>query len=253
MILIYTDSRSEFSEIFKSSDYSVPFVDKTILELSLDIWISAAKKMEEELVVYFPESWNLEGNSYDNFIDIIKTSPNTLIIIVAANEVLSDGIEHDKVILAKTNPGVLYENILWSNGNMPTIKTEGGMELQVIDIENYIDISSDYMNGTEGYNPNAVLSYGNPVILGRVDDNSTICGPCYISEDSVITNSTIFPGSVILGSKVTDSEVFASVLHDTTIVDSRVKDSVLSGSVVLNTNLKSSTVPNGARLSGRKV
>lgn len=253
MILIYTDTRSDFSKIFNTSDYAVPFVDKTLLELSLDIWAAAAEKLGEELVVYFPDNWNLEGNSYTNFMDIVRKNSGHVIVVAGAAEVPADGIDTDKIVLVKDHPGTLYGNIVFSNGAFPSVKNEGGLELETVDTSNYIDVSSDYMENSEGHNPNGVVAYGRPVILGRVDENSVICGPCFISEDSEVTNSTILPGSVILNSRITNTEVFASVIHDSLVTDTKIRESIISGAVVIKTNLVASTVPHGAKLSGRKI
>lgn len=254
MILIFTEQESELASIFSMPAYKVPVVDTTLLDVSFRYWEAAVEAREEALKVYVPELWGVEGvNTYRDMFSVFLNNKDEVIVITSPEMIPVDGIPDHKIEMVKENPGVLYDNILFSNGIPTKVKKSGGLELETMDRNSYLESSINYLNDAKGHVKEEIVYYGNPVVLGKVDDRSVICGPCYISEDSDISNSTVFPGSIIISSKIVDSEVFASITHNSLVTESKIRESLITGSVITNTTLTSSTLPNGAKLSGRKV
>lgn len=255
------------SEYFQEEDYNIPFLGSTLFDFVVDSYRRFAESIDQELSVYVPNGWELEGCiNYSNIPNNLSEEDYELIFFTDLFTLpISDySIEDyhflkqypDKLFSHKTGlkMGYLTRNSNIENSQLPE-SLIGFHNLLEINHSNFLDLNKNLVNRVKSLSEH-ISDYGESVILCDRNNinNSQICGPCFIGKEVVVYNSIIYPGTILTGrSFVKNSEIFESFICESRIEESFIKNSLVAISEVNGLSLNDSVLPRGGvLLGGRK-
>lgn len=252
MKIIYYNKDSDIEDVFQLHAAKIPILASTLLETSVSLWKSIADNLSEQVSFHFPKNWQefAEGEFYSDLTIDLHFSGPEYIVFTNALELPMYGLSKEDLRIVAGNKNKMLGNIAFADSiHLKSAAERTNYNPVEITLDNYLSVSYDMLKDNEGYGTADNL-FGNPIIVGTVE-NSTVCGPSYISEDSQVVDSLIYPGSIVISSQVFTSEVFNSLVHSSKLAKSKLKDSILTSAVVEQTKLSSSVVPKGAIIRGK--
>lgn len=260
---------------FGKPDCKVPFLATDLVSFFTMGFLRLGSDLGEDAEIYIPESWrdDLGDSPYFTYYNtstsqVLHDSQKKEYELVFLSSLYSLFVgDMDKADIAhlKQNPEKLFLSrgvlggYLKKGQDMPAPESFSGFScfLTLTD-DNYLRINQDLVSNLSAKSINEVPArvYGNPLILSsNIGGNTTVCAPCYIGKDVVVTDSYIGPGTILRGNtRVINSKVFGSYLEDTEISESIVNDTVSSSSLIDDIELDIARLPFGSVIRGaRKI
>lgn len=250
----YSDLNVFFGGI---STQEIPFLNSSMLKFT----VMNLLLEEERPTIYAPWEKTAVYEHYDgNIVKILESSgkPAETIVLISPASVMAAPFSRDDIVYLQQNPGKLFSrngiiagHIL--DSELPTAPTEtlenGFSNFVAVGLDNFLHVNQALVGQLRVQSSEYTgRRFGSPTVLSDKIQNSTICGPCYIDEDSSITNSYIGPGSVVLKSTIDDSTVLSSFVDDSFIDNSTIEDVLVTNSTVSGIALKNSKIPHGGFL-----
>jgi len=269
-VFIY-DNPNELNNLFGEPDYRVPFLSTNLLNFATMGILRNAAQVGEGHTIYIPDWWSDISNIslyslYTNVAQTLEAEQSReyeLVFLMSLFSVMVGDFSKEDIAFLKQNPGKLYQNngviggYLEKEQAMPAPEDfEGFDAFWQLTPSSYLRINQQLvgqlsLNTVKADESNTI--YGAPALLSSSVQNSTICAPSYISENSTIVNSYIAPGSIVTGDvTISGSKVFGSFVNDANIINSVLTDSIVSGSVVDGLQLKESIIPQGSLLQNER-
>ena len=254
MIVIYREQKSTLANTFGTTEYHLPYLDKTIGEVSASLWSHLGAKE-----FWYPASWNVKGQTYTS-IDDIRLPQNQIIVWTGINllphEVDSNYIEQNKEECFSFDDSYIlitfgassFVNLV----KKPRVSDKGVIHYELVSRENFLSSMLEALPGYEKTDTNgSVVISGHPYINSENIINSKIYGPCYISEDSTVIDSVVYPGSIIISSSLNKVSVEEGYIYASNVQNSKIESTLVVSSVIRDMVLLDSTVPAHSALGSK--
>lgn len=260
MVIIYRNEESELKKFFGSdNDFVVPYLNTTIGEVSVASWENIADSK-----FYIPELWKNEFLSSKENVEFYTTSdfpiPEDQVVVFTdvfeiPNSLDLSGIENSKGEVLIEDRRIWAAYGVKSLQEMLTRSQAAQTEFigyERVSISSFLGSQVDVLPGgrVERTPNDSLLTSGVACVLTENVIKSTVFGPCFISEDSVVQDSVIYPGSVIVGSEVTGSTVTGSFIGQSKVINSRITECLSWKACLENLSSKSSLFPSGTHILG---
>jgi hypothetical protein len=258
-LFLYTNSGS-LNEYFQEEDFNIPFLGNTLFDFVVSSYKNLADSVNVDFEVYVPEYVVMENSVVKTYKNIPQClSENRDVIFIS--DVFSIPVfefSKDDYFFLKQNPDNFFNHS--SGVKMGYMSSEskfvfseneltGFNNLVRVNEKNFLSLNQKLINNFKGvYYPGF---YGEPIVLANKDNifNSKICAPCFIGADVRITNSTIYPGTILTGRTIIqNSEVFESYLCQSSVKNSAIKNSLVVLSDLEGVTLNNSVAPAGSIL-----
>lgn len=248
-------------DYFQEEDYNTPFLGSNLFDFLVSSYSRFASESNSEIEFFAPQGWNVELKKYQNILNEFDEDYCVFFLTDVFSVPISDFTKEDYQFLIQ-NPNKVFSHssgtkIGYVNKNVDFSKVLDSDDLT--GFRNLIRLSSaNFLSANQALVNNFSSSvftpgnYGNPVVLSSTENihNSRIMGPSFIGEDVKISNSVIYPGSIIMGNcSIVNSEVFESFICESSIKNSVIKNSISALGFIDEVHLENSVIPSGSVLN----
>jgi len=263
MIVVYKQGQAlqDMTALFNvNNPTELPFVDSTLGNISVSGW----RAFSETTKFFIPKNWSHLDDGTGSFVvyEDISSIPLGIEDVVVFTDVN---------ILPISLPGTydLEYKRIFKKGELSLGKGFKSMkdflvckDTQEVDTIEYLEYTMRSLSDTILISTGASISFtgGGKIVSGPalIDPDSELIGrgnrvfgPCIIMNSN-LTNTTVYPGSVIINSNIVDSTVDGSYIHNCGISASNLISTLAYASVIDNVNIENSLVPRNSQLNGKK-
>lgn len=271
-VFIY-ESNNGVNSLFQLPEFHIPFLSSNLLSFLGSGIVRSSAALDDTYQVFLPEHWRdgLENSHPYSFysgdaknqLDSHQKRDYELVFITSLFSLMVGDLFDADISYLKQNPEKLFMNrgvvggYLKRGQELPRPEVFDGFKNFIqLDETNFLRLNQDLVgNLSIDSVESGARKYGHPIILSdSVNQSSTVCGPCYISEGAVVENSYIAPGTVIVGNcHIINSRVYGSFISESTLENSVLHDAVVTESNISSVELlKHTRLPSGSVINGER-
>jgi len=256
MKIFYFAEENALEQLFMKPQPEIPFLNSTLFEFSKDAFTRLGEQINDDVQIIADPAWGSDHEplTTPNILEYLSEEPE-LVFFTNVFSIFFAGLDKEYIQHLKQNPGKLFMAEGTVCGYLSKDHTLSEPEVDktlqsffFVNETNFLRVTNKLVGQLQPSLPEVESNeiYGFPTVLSESVKNSTICGPCFIGPDVVVSDSYIAPGTVITGeSVITNSSVFSSVLSDSRLETSTITSTLTSGSTLFYAKLKESVVPYG--------
>lgn len=263
MKIFYFSEENSLEQVFMKPQPEIPFLNSTLFEFSKQAFFRLGEQINEEVQIIAEPGWG-EGHeplTTPNILEYLNEETE-LVFFTNVFSVFFSSLDKEYIQHLKQNPGKLFmsEGTVCGYLSKNHVLNEPELDKTLqsfffVNETNFLRVTNKLVGQLQPILPkfDSTEVYGFPTVVSENIKNSTVCGPCFIGPDVVVSDSYIAPGTVITGeSVITNSSVFSSVISNVRVEASNITSTLTSNATILHTDLKNSVIPSGGIIQNER-